>query len=172
MSEQFIGEIRVFGFNFAPVGWAICAGQLLPIAQNTALFSILGTNFGGDGVRTFALPNLQGNVPMHVGQGNGLTPRTVGETGGSATVTLNTAQMPAHNHAATCNNGNGTNYGPANNVWAADAGGASEYAPAANTPMAAGALSPAGGGGAHDNMQPYVALNFCIALQGIFPSRS
>ena len=123
MSDPFVGEIRVFGFNYAPDGWASCAGQLLPISQNTALFSILGTSFGGDGKSTFALPNLQGTVPVHVGAGLGLTPRVLGETGGTAEVTLSVAEMPAHSHTANCNSGSGTSYGPANNVWASDAGG-------------------------------------------------
>src|SRR5690242_18351749 len=131
MSEPFIGEIRAFGFNFPPRGWAICAGQLLPIAQNTALFSILGTSFGGDGRTTFALPDLRGNAPLHIGTGNGLTPRQLGETGGTAQVSLSLAQMPAHSHAVNCNSGVGTSYIPSNNVWASDAGGAHEYAPAA-----------------------------------------
>ena len=123
MSDPFLGEIRVFGFDFPPRGWANCAGQLLPISQNTALFSILGTSFGGDGRTTFALPNLQGTVPVHVGAGPGLTPRALGESGGTPEVTLSVAEMPAHSHAANCNSGLGTSYGPANNVWALDAGG-------------------------------------------------
>ncbi len=172
MSEPFVGEIRVFGFNFPPIGWSSCAGQLLPISQNTALFSILGTNFGGDGRTNFALPNFQGKVPLHVGTGNGLSPRVIGETGGVAQVTLSVAQMPAHTHAVNCNSGSGTSYGPANNVWASNAGGANEYAATANAAMAANALSAAGGGQPHNNLQPYLALNFCIALQGIYPSRS
>jgi len=171
MSEPFIGEIRVFGFNFPPRGWATCAGQLLPIAQNTALFSILGTNFGGNGTTNFALPNLQANVPLHVGAGPGLTPRTVGETGGVPQVTLNVAEMPAHTHAANCNSGHGTSYDPANAVWAADAGGAREYAAGSNVTMAANALAATGGGQSHSNLQPYLAVNFCIALQGIYPPR-
>jgi microcystin-dependent protein len=122
MSDPFVGEIRVFGFSYPPQGWAICAGQLLPISQNTALFSILGTSFGGDGRSTFALPNLQGIVPVHVGAGPGLTPRTLGEAGGTPEVTLSAAEMPAHSYAANCNSGPGTSYGPATNVWASDAG--------------------------------------------------
>jgi microcystin-dependent protein len=172
MSDPFLGEIRVFGFDFPPRGWANCAGQLLPISQNTALFSILGTSFGGDGRTTFALPNLQGTVRVHVGAGPGLTPRALGESGGTPEVTLSVAEMPAHSHAANCNSGLGTSYGPANNVWASDAGGASEYASAANIGMAPNALTPAGGGQPHDNRQPYLALNFCIALQGIYPPRA
>src|SRR5260370_37209204 len=172
MSDPFLGEIRVFGFDFPPRGWATCAGQLLSISQDTALFSILGASFGGDGRSTFALPNLQGTVPVHVGAGPGLTLRALGESGGTPEVTLSVAEMPAHSHTANCNSGLGTSYGPANNVWASDAGGASEYASAANVRMAANALTPAGGGQPHDNRQPYLALNFCIALQGIYPPRS
>jgi microcystin-dependent protein len=172
MSEPFIGEIRVFGFNFPPLGWATCAGQLLPISQNTALFSVIGTYFGGNGTSNFALPNLQGNVPVHVGTGPGPTPRSIGETGGASQVTLNVAEMPAHSHPADCNSGAGTSYGPANNVWASDAGGASEYAATPTVALAANALAAAGAGQPHDNMQPYLAVNFCIALQGVYPARS
>ena len=171
MSEPFVGEIRPFGFNFAPVGWAVCAGQLLSIAQNTALFSILGTQYGGDGRTNFALPNLQGSVPLHTGQGPGLTLRSVGEAGGVETVTLTTAQLPQHTHAAACNDGAGTSYVPTGGVWAKDAGGANEYSPAGTVPLAQGALASAGGNAAHDNMQPFLAINFCIALQGVFPPR-
>lgn len=172
MSDPFIGEIRVFGFNFAPMDWAVCAGQLLSISQNPALFSIIGTQYGGDGMSNFALPNLQGNVALHQGAGPGLTPRTIGEAGGSAAVTLTPAQMPAHGHAAACSNGKGSAYGPAGNVWATDAGGGREYAPAANATMAASALAVTGGNQPHDNMQPSLAVNFCIALAGIFPARN
>ena len=172
MSDPFLGEIRVFGFSYPPQAWANCAGQLLPISQNAALFSILGTSFGGDGRSTFALPNLQGIVPVHVGAGPGLTPRALGETGGTPEVTLSMTEMRAHSHAANCNSGPGTSYGPANKVWASDAGGASEYASGGNVPMAANALTPAGGGQPHDNQQPYLALNFCIALQGIYAPRA
>ena len=172
MSEPFIGEIRPFGFNFAPKGWALCAGQLLSISQNTALFSILGTMYGGDGKTTFALPDLRGVVPLHAGNGPGLTPRSVGETGGSESVTLNVAQIPAHNHVANANGGPGNQYGATNNFWAADAAGGKEYAAAGNAQMAADALAPAGGGGPHNNLQPYLAVNYCIALTGIYPSRN
>jgi microcystin-dependent protein len=122
MSDPFLGEIGVFGFSYPPQGWAACTGQLLPISQNTALFSILGTSFGGDGRSTFALPNLQGIVPVHVGAGPGLTPRALGETGGTPEVTLSMTEMRAHSHAANCNSGPGTSYGPANNVWASGRG--------------------------------------------------
>jgi microcystin-dependent protein len=172
MSDPFIGEIRVFGFNFPPTGWAVCNGQLLPIAQYAALFSVLGTQYGGNGTSNFALPNFQGSVALHQGAGPGLTPRVVGETGGAGTVTLTTAQLPAHSHAAACNNGNGTAYGPAGNVWATDAGGAREYAPSGNATMATAALAATGGNQPHDNMQPSLAVNYCIALVGIYPSRN
>jgi microcystin-dependent protein len=171
MSDPYIGEIRAFGFNFAPVNWAVCAGQLLPISQNPALFSILGTQYGGNGTTNFALPNLQGNVPLHQGEAPGLTPRIVGETGGETTVTLTVAQIPAHTHAAACNSGNGTAYTPGGNVWATDAGGAKEYAATGTATMAASALAATGGNQPHDNMQPSLAINYCIALAGIFPPR-
>jgi microcystin-dependent protein len=174
MSDQFIGEIRIFGTNFAPFGWAFCDGQLLSISQNTALFSLLGTTYGGDGKSTFALPNLQGSSPMQQGQGAGLSDRVLGETSGTETVTLLASEIPAHTHAANCNSGMGDQYGPSGNFWATDAGGNFEYNAAAtpNITMAAGALGPTGGNRPHNNLQPYLVLNFCIALLGIFPSRS
>lgn len=174
MSEPFIGEIRTFGFNFAPRGWAQCNGQLLPISQNTALFSILGVTFGGDGRTNFGLPNLQGDLVMDAGNGPGLTPRVPGETGGEAAVTLTTATMAAHNHAAVCNSGNGNQTNPAGNFWAQEAGGTQAYGTTGAAKMAAGALGSSGAAAAqpHSNMQPYLTLNYCIALQGVYPSRS
>lgn len=172
MSEPFIGEIRSFGFNFAPRGWAQCNGQLLTIAQNTALFSILGTTYGGDGRTTFALPNLQGRISMGTGQGTGLTFRPLGEFGGSETETLGIQQMPSHNHPANAQSANGNQAAPAENFWAQDLGGSKEYGVSGSSRMAAGAVSPTGGGQPHDNLQPYQVLNYCIALQGIFPPRS
>jgi len=172
MSEPFIGEIRSFGFNFAPVGWAFCNGQLLSIAQNTALFSILGTTYGGDGKTTFALPNLQGSIPMGAGQGNGLTNRVPGESGGTETETLTNQQIPPHNHAANAQTGNGNQPAPAGNFWAQDLGGSKEYGDNGPAQMAAGAIVATGGGQPHNNMQPYQVLNYCIAMQGIFPPRS
>ncbi len=169
MADQFVAEIRIFGFNFPPVGWAACLGQLIPISQNTAVFSLVGTFYGGNGSSNFALPNLQGLVPIDQGNGPGLTPRVVGETGGTAAVTL--AAVPPHTHAAACNTANGNDYGPSNDVWAADAAGGNEYAAAGPGQMNPASLSPAGGGQPHNNMQPYVAMNYCIALQGIFPPR-
>jgi microcystin-dependent protein len=172
MSDQFVAEIRIFPFNFPPIGWAMCDGQLQPIVQNTALFSLLGTQYGGDGKVTFALPDLQGRLPMHAGSGPGLTPRTQGEQDGSEAVTLLTAEVPPHTHTAHCQSTDGDDYGPTNNVWAQDAGGNNEYAATANATMNPGQLLPVGGGLPHSNLQPYLVLNFCIALQGIFPPRS
>ena len=171
MSEPFIGEIRPFGFNFAPRGWAQCNGQLLSIAQNSALFAILGTTYGGDGKTTFALPNLQNLVPMGSGQGPGLTGRILGQTGGAETVTLTIQQIPPHTHPANCNAGNGNQLAPAGNFWAQDAGGSQEYGDTGPSQMAAGTVGNAGGDQAHANLQPYQVVNYCIALQGIFPSR-
>jgi microcystin-dependent protein len=170
--DPFVGEIRIFAGNFAPTGWAFCNGQVMPISQNTALFSLLGTQYGGDGRSTFALPDLQARVPINQGAGPGLTPRTPGETGGAAAVTLTTAQMPAHNHAlmATAAPSTGT---PSAAVGLAPASGASIYRSGGNrVAMDAATVGVGGGGAAHNNMQPYLALNFIIALQGIFPPRN
>lgn len=171
--DPFVAEIRIFGFNFAPKGWAFCNGQILAISQNTALFSLLGTTYGGDGKSNFALPNFQGNAPMHYGQGPGLSLRDIGESGGTDTVSLTASELPEHSHSTSCNAGMGDQYGPPGNFWATDAGGNLEYAPGPATgPMAAGAVQNMGGGEPHNNLQPYLALNFCIALQGVYPSRS
>lgn len=172
MSEPFVGEIRSFGFNFPPTGWAQCNGQLLSIAQNTALFSILGTTYGGDGKSTFALPNLSGSLAMGAGQGSGLSLRNLGETGGEVTVTLSAQQIPPHSHPANANPGNGNQATPVGNFWAQDAGGSKEYGDVGPAQMAAGAIGTAGGGQSHSNLQPYLVLNYCIALQGIYPPRS
>lgn len=172
MSEPFIGEIRSFGFNFAPVGWAQCNGQLLSIAQNTALFSILGTTYGGDGRTTFALPDLRDRVSMGAGQGNGLTDRVLGEDGGAETEVLAIQQISSHNHAANAQAGNGNQPAPMGNFWAQDLGGSKEYGNDGPSQMAPGAIGAAGGGQPHDNLQPYQVLNYCIALQGIFPPRN
>ncbi|MDX2149951.1 MAG: tail fiber protein [Bryobacteraceae bacterium] len=171
MADPFLAEIRIFPFTFAPRFWAFCNGDLIAIVQNTALFSLLGTTYGGDGKTTFALPDLRGRVPMFWGQGPGLTPRVQGESAGTETVTLTVQQAPSHGHAARASTGPGTQYGPGGGVWAADAGGAPFYGDAANTQMNAGAVASAGGGGAHNNLQPYLVLNFCIAVAGIFPPR-
>ena len=174
MSEPFVGEIRVFPFGFAPRGWAPCEGQLLSISSNTVLFSIVGTTYGGDGRVTFALPDLRGAAPVHAGQGEGLSIRTLGETGGEAAVTLTSSEMPSHNHAAACSPdaGRETGLGDAN-VWADAGGGRGEkvYASSGGATMASGALGAAGGNSPHNNMPPYLTVFYCIALQGIYPRR-
>jgi microcystin-dependent protein len=172
MAEPFIAEIRPFAFNYAPKGWAFCQGQLLAIAQNTALFSLIGTFYGGNGVSTFQLPNLQGRVPMHQGPGPGLTPRTLGETGGTTSETLLLAQIPAHIHAPACSSAAANDAEPTDDFWAADLGGGLNYAPSGAAQMAPDALQPVGGGQPHTNMQATLAINYCIALQGVFPQRS
>jgi microcystin-dependent protein len=176
MSEQFVAEIRIFPFNFAPKGWAFCDGQLLPISQNTALFSLLGTTYGGDGKSTFALPDMQGNTPMQQGQGPGLSLRDLGELGGEQAVTLLQTEMPAHIHTAVAATGSGQG-SPVNNAWASGLKtGPSLYSPPAannkDVPMSPAALSIAGGSLPHNNMMPFLTVNFCIALQGVFPARS
>jgi microcystin-dependent protein len=177
MSDQFVGEIRIFGCNFAPFGWAICDGSLMPISQNTALFSLLGINFGGNGTSTFGLPNLQGRVPVDWGQGPGLSTYVLGQMGGAATVTLNSATLATHSHPATAGTASGTATTPAGNIWATAALGRQHQSLyAAASPQNATTLSPqavlgAGGGQPHNNLPPYQVLNFCIALQGIYPPR-
>ena len=164
MAEPFLSEIRIFSFNFPPKGWALCNGQLMPINQNQALFALLGTTYGGDGRTTFALPNLQGRTPMHMGNGH-----TLGEKAGEEAHTLTTQELPTHTHLLRANGQNGTKAGPANSVLAA----APVYHAASNlTPLNPTSVSNVGGGQPHLNMQPYLALNFCIALLGIFPSRN
>ena len=174
--DPFVAEIRMFPFWFAPKGWAFCNGQLMPISQNTALFSLLGTTYGGDGKSTFALPNLQGAGPMQAGQGPGLSLRDLGEMGGEQFVTLLQSEMPFHTHVVNCANGPSTQNSPVGGVWAkigvirqeqtvyttTQAGGA---------PMSPFATSVAGSSQPHNNMMPYLTLNFCIALQGVFPAR-
>jgi microcystin-dependent protein len=177
MSDQFLGEIRIFPFNFAPTGWAMCNGQILPISQNTALFSLLGTNFGGDGQSNFALPNLQGCVPLDMGNGAGLSQRIIGETSGEAGVVLLSNQMPGHNHQVLANTSGGNTNAPASATWAVPhlgKTGINAYTTdtAHNVSMSASALSMTGGGQPHNNMSPYLVMNFCIAQTGIFPPRS
>lgn len=170
--DQFIGEIRVFAGNFEPRGWAFCNGQLLPIAQNTALFSILGTLYGGDGKTTFALPDLQGRVPLGQGSGPGLTPRSVGGRAGETSVTLVPSQMPQHTHDAQC--GDTSNQGAASgNVWSnAGRGVPAAYAAGPDASMPPDTVQLAGGSQPHNNQQPYLGLSFIIALQGEYPQRS
>ncbi len=176
MSEPFIAEIKITAINFAPRGWARCDGQTLPIAQNTALFSLLGTTFGGDGRTTVGLPNLRDRVPMHPGRGPGLTARRLGEAGGSESHTLTLQEVPAHNHGWQVSNELVDQKDPTNNVLAKSPsrrGGYLLYGAAQNLgPMASQTVADSGGGRAHTNLQPVLPLNFIIALQGLFPSRS
>lgn len=176
MADPFVAEIRIFPFNFAPKGWAFCNGQLLPISQNTALFSLLGTTYGGDGKSTFALPNMQGNAPMHPGQGPGLSLHDLGETGGSETVTLLQTEIPIHNHTIATHNLDAAGLqNPAPTVILAKSSQGNAYQTNATqnlVQLAFQALTPAGGSLPHNNMQPYLTLNFNIALQGVFPPRT
>jgi microcystin-dependent protein len=175
MTDPFLAEIRIFAGNFAPNGWALCNGQLMPISQNTALFSLLGTTYGGDGRVTFGLPNLQASSPMQQGQGPGLSPRYLGENGGEAAVTLLNSEMPAHTHLprAVADNGNAAN--PAGAVWAEQVDGRQSttlYSTAApNVMMQPQAIGVTGGSQPHNNMPPYLSVTYIIALQGIFPQR-
>jgi microcystin-dependent protein len=171
MADPFVAEIRMFGFTFAPAGWAQCNGQLLPISQNTALFSLLGTFYGGDGKSTFALPDLQGSVPLHQGQGQGLSEYVIGQQGGSQNVTLLQSEIPAHSHSWKASGQDGNEQNPGNQMTAITVGLAM-YAPLSQqTEMAPQAISPAGGSLPHNNMMPYLVVNFCIAMQGVFPPR-
>jgi microcystin-dependent protein len=172
MSTPYVGEIRLFAFNFAPVGWALCDGQLVPIAQNTALFSLLGTYYGGDGKTTFALPNLQGRVPLHQGVGVGSTSYSVGQLGGSPEIALTKNQMPAHNHLVRAYDGNATVTNPAGAVLAQTT--TPSYVPAGSGSLVSlghGTLTDTGEGQTVSLLQPFLVLNFCIALTGIFPAR-
>jgi microcystin-dependent protein len=174
VADPFVAEIRIFPFNFAPRGWAFCDGQLLPLSQNTALFSLLGTTYGGNGKSNFALPDLQGRAAMHPGQGPGLSLHDLGETGGSETVSLLESEMPSHSHALQGTAGIANQNSPGGLLMGRPFGGGSMYkAPAgATSVMLAGqALAPAGGDQPHNNLQPFLTLNFCIALQGVFPPR-
>jgi microcystin-dependent protein len=171
MADPFVAEIRIFGFNFAPKGWAFCDGQLLPIWQNTALFSLVGTYYGGDGKSTFGLPNLMERFAVGAGEGPGLTPRQLGETGGTATVALTTAQMPVHYHAlAATDSADATS--PQDASLATTANGSAAYRrPGVVAMMAGNSLTPTGQSIPHENRQPTLALSYCIALQGIYPQR-
>lgn len=170
--DPFVGEVRAFGFNFAPTGWAMCNGQLLAISQNTALFSLLGTFYGGDGKSTFSLPNLRASVPIGQGQGTGLNDYVIGESGGEEAVTLLISEIPGHNHTVFADTTNTPDTGSA--AKASLVIGPNIYSDATNAlvPMNVTATAPAGGSQPHNNMMPFLALNFCIALQGIFPARS
>jgi microcystin-dependent protein len=167
MSEPFLAEIRIVGFTFSPRGWAFCDGQLLPINQNQALYALLGTTYGGDGRTTFGLPDLRGRTPIHKGSGNPL-----GQKGGTENHTLNIAEMPVHRHGLRTSNADADKKNPANSIWAAETGGTRYGSAPANGSMAAGSIAPVGSGQPHENMQPYLALHFVIALQGLFPPRN
>jgi len=176
MSNPYVGEIRAVGFNFAPKGWAFCNGQLLPISQNTALFSLLGTYYGGDGKSNFALPNLQGRAPMNQGNGAGLTPRSIGETGGYTNVTLLTQEIPSHTHVGqNAEASTAGTPGPTTIFGGGGRGKEPAYAPASATntvQMANTAVGATGSSLPHNNMPPYMTVNFIISLQGIYPPRS
>ena len=172
MASPFLGEIRMFAGNFAPLNWALCNGQVMSIAENDALYTLLGTIYGGDGSETFALPDLRGRIPIHQGTGPGLSTRVIGTMAGSETVTLTQNQMPSHPHAFMANTAQATSDAPAGNVPAAGVG-INLFAPAAqDTALAPAAVTTAGGGQSHDNMMPTLCVNFIISLFGVFPSQS
>lgn len=172
MADPFVAEIRIFPFNFAPKGWAWCDGQLLPLSQNTALFSLLGTTYGGNGKSNFALPDLQGRAPMHPGQGPGLSLHDLGETGGSETVSLLESEIPAHSHVFNASYADGISQTHVNEHMAAGIGIGQYAAPGALTQLHPSTLAPAGGDQPHNNLQPFLTFYFNIALQGVFPPRS
>jgi microcystin-dependent protein len=173
MADPFVAEIRIFPFFFAPKGWAFCDGQLLPLSQNTALFSLLGTTYGGDGKSNFALPDLQGRAPMHPGQGPGLSLHDLGETGGSETVSLLESEIPSHSHLLRAYGSDpGDHFNPTGTSLSRSNNGQAWGAAAALTNFSDSAIAPAGGDQPHNNMQPYLTLNFCLAMQGVFPPRT
>ena len=173
MATPYVGEIRIFAGNFAPQGWALCQGQLLPIAENDVLFALIGTTYGGDGQNTFALPNLAGRIPIHQGTGPGLSNQVIGQLGGSENVTLTTGQLPVHSHTAACSDSGADQVTPGGNFWSTDPGGnTAAYNNTSNKQMAATAVGNSGGGQAHDNMQPFVVIDYIISLFGIFPSQN
>ena len=168
MAQPYVGEIRMFAGNFAPVGWALCQGQLLPISENEVLFQLIGTTYGGDGQSTFALPNLQSRVPIH--QGSGFF---IGQSAGQETVTLTTNQIPSHSHAPQAGSAAGSSNSPAGNVFAAAPSGVNWYSSAApSVPMSPSMVGSAGGSQPHDNMIPFLVINFIISLFGIFPTQN
>jgi microcystin-dependent protein len=167
MSSPFIGEIRMFAGNFAPVGWAFCNGALIPISENDALFNLIGTTYGGDGQSTFALPNLQSRLPVHVGPGFAL-----GQSGGVESVTLTTSQIPAHSHVPQCISGNGNATSPGSAVWATPTTGSVYSSAAPSLVMDPAAIGSSGGSQPHDNMHPFLVVNFILSLFGIFPSQT
>jgi microcystin-dependent protein len=168
MSSPYIGEIRMFGGNFAPVGWAFCEGQLIPISENPTLFALIGTTYGGDGQTTFALPDLRGRLPMHQGPGF-----AIGQRAGTETETLTTSQIPAHVHQAVCSAGSGDSGTPVGKFWSTDpAGNTAAYNESGGSKMATGALGTVGGSQPHTNLSPYLCVSFIISLFGIFPSQT
>jgi microcystin-dependent protein len=174
MADPFVAEIRIFPFNFAPKGWAWCDGQLLPLSQNTALFSLLGTTYGGNGKSNFALPDLQGRTPMHPGQGPGLSLHDLGETGGSETVTLLESEIPAHSHTQVASTEDGVQGSLTPGITLANSVGGTLYQTNTTSSLVSmnpSALAPAGGDQPHNSLQPYLTFYFCIALQGVFPPR-
>lgn len=173
MSQPYIGEIRIFAGNFAPVGWLFCQGQTLAISENDTLFNLIGTTYGGDGQTTFNLPDLRSRVPVHMGTGSGLSSRTIGELGGTETVTLTVNQIPAHSHVPQANSGTGTSTDPKNNFWAAQPA-LLQYSPngTANANLPANTIVNTGGSQPHDNMIPFLVVNFIISLFGTFPSQT
>jgi microcystin-dependent protein len=170
-TTPYLGQLMCVGWNFATTGWALCNGQLLPIAQNTALFALLGTTYGGNGQTTFALPDLRGRAPLHFGQGPGLSNFFLGESSGSETHTLSVNEIPSHNHLLNINSGIGTTSVPTNNVIARNAEGINDFAAASNGTMNSSSLGSTGGSQPHNNLQPFLVLNWQIAMQGIFPSQ-
>lgn len=171
MGNPYVGEIRLFAGNFAPAGWMLCQGQLLSIAENDVLFQLIGTTYGGDGQNTFQLPDLRGRVPLHAGQGSGLSNRTLGETGGQETVTVTSSQMPSHNHAPLASNLPGSQASPGGGYWAGST--SLLYSTGApNQPINLPAVGNAGGNQPHENRIPFLGMNFIISLFGIFPSPS
>ena len=175
MANPFVAEIRIFPFNFPPKGWAFCDGQILPLSQNTALFSLLGTTYGGDGKSNFALPNMQGNAPMHPGQGPGLSLHDLGETGGSDTVSLLESEIPSHSHALMATPISALLTTPSPTAGFGKSAGVAAYTTITNTnltQMSDNTVAPAGGDQPHNNLMPYLTLSFCIALQGVYPPRT
>ena len=173
MGEPFVGEVRMFGGSFAPAGWAMCQGQLMPISENETLFNLIGTTYGGDGQETFALPDLQGRVPMHQGQGPGISQSyLIGEKAGVETVTLTTQQIPVHNHAFLCSTDAAASTDPTNQVIAQSSQIHVFTQDVTNRQMNANALTPQGGSQPHENLQPYLCITFIISLFGVFPSQN
>lgn len=171
MSSPYIGEIRMFGGSFAPVGWALCQGQIMPIAQNDTLFNLIGTTYGGDGQSTFGLPNLSGRVPIHQGQGPGISQQyIIGQAGGVESVTLTTQQMPSHNHTFAASGSNANQQSPANSLYAFMVAASPYFAGSVDSPMNASVLQPQGGNQPHENMQPFLVVSFIISLFGIYPT--